>query len=204
MIIDLRDYTTSPGARDRLIERCEALFFPEQERLGATLVGSFRDADDPDRFVWLRGMPDLATRQRVLTEFYSDGEMWKANRDEVNTWIADSDNVLLVRPTSDLAPSATGTSIVGMYAHVEPVPLSPATIAQLNDEVSTAIAVSGGRLLVTLATDPSENNYPRHPIRSGEFGLVWFATFEPDRYRPLGLRSVEVRRLLPTPRSRMR
>ena len=57
MIIDLRDYTTNPGMRDALIERCESLFFPEQERLGATIVGLFRDAADENRYVWLRAAP---------------------------------------------------------------------------------------------------------------------------------------------------
>lgn len=56
MIIDLRDYTTAPEKRDLLIERCEREFFPEQTRLGARFIGVFRDADNPDRFVWLRGI----------------------------------------------------------------------------------------------------------------------------------------------------
>lgn len=202
MIIDLRDYTTTPGVRDQLIERCEMLLFDEQTRLGATFLGTFRDADDPDRFVWLRGMPDMVTRQRILTAFYSDGEMWQANRDEVNSWIVDSDNVLLVRPVSDWASPATGRSVVGMYTYVRPEPLADAV--QLQRDVAAAIAAAGGRLLVTLATDSSENNYPRHPIRTGEFGLVWFATFEPDYYRSLRFPAVETRRLLPTVRSWLR
>jgi len=202
MIIDLRDYTTAPGMRDRLIERCETLLFAEQERLGATLLGTFRDADDPNRFVWLRGAPDLAARQRILTAFYTDGEMWKANRDEVNPWIVNSDNVLLVRAISDWAPRSSGPSVVGLYTRLGREPLAAAD--ELRREVETAIAAAGGRLLVTLATDPSENNYPRHPIRTGESGLIWFAGFDPDRIRSLGLSLVEERRLLPTERSRLR
>ncbi len=153
MIVDLRDYRTAPGARDRLIERCEAVFFPEQERLGATFLGQFRDAGDPDRFVWLRGMPDLPTRRQVLTAFYVEGPLWQAQRQEVNAWIAE-------------------------------------------------VAAAGGRLLATLATDPSPNNFPRHPIREGEHGLVWLATFagSPD----LELDGVAQRRLLPTAGSRLR
>ena len=56
MIIDLRDYTTTTGKRDLLIDRCESLLFDEQIQLGAKLLGIFRDAENPDRFVWLRGM----------------------------------------------------------------------------------------------------------------------------------------------------
>lgn len=202
MIIDLRDYTTAPGARDRLIERCETLLFDEQTRLGATFLGTFRDADNPDRFVWLRGMPDMAARQRILTTFYTDGEMWQANRDEVNAWIVDSDNVLLVRPVSEWALPASGESVVGMYTYLRPEPLTDDTT--LRRDVATAVDAAGGRLLVTLATDPSENNYLRHPIRTGEFGLIWFASFEPDRYHSLMLPSLEARRLQPTARSWLR
>ena len=192
MIIDLRDYTTTPGNRDRLIEQCERLFFPEQERLGATILGVFRDGDDPNRFVWLRAMPDMETRKRVLTEFYTDGTLWREHRDEVNSWIADSDNVLLVRPVGEIGPPATGESIVGMYARIG----EARTGNEASGTVPDAIAAAAGRLLVTLVIDPAENNYPRHPIREGLRGYVWLATFAPNA-------EVE-RRLLPTPTSRLR
>src|SRR5262249_49720612 len=194
--------TSSAGARDRLIERAEEMLFPEQERLGARFVGSFRDARSPVRFVWLRAMPDLPTRQRVLTALYSDGDMWRAPPDEGHNWIADSDDVLLVRPISEWAPPATGPSVVGMYGHLERRPLSPGAADGLARDVAAAVAAAGGRLLVTLATDPAENNYPRHPIRTGEHGLIWLATFA--TYRPLELSSVEQRELSPTAGSRLR
>lgn len=202
MIIDLRDYTTAVGARELLIERCETLLFDEQVRLGASFPGIFRDADNAERFVWLRAAPDLAARQRILTSFYSEGALWKANRDEVNQWIVDSDNVLLVRPISAWAPPATGSSLVVMYSYLRRAPHMVS--AELQREVAEAISAAGGRLLVTLATDPSENNYPRHPIRTGESGLVWFANFAPEWYRSLGLPSLQERRLVPTARSSMR
>ncbi len=107
MIIDPRDYTLKPNTRDQFIERCETLLFPEQKRLGATILGTFRDANNPNSIVWLRAMPDMAERKRILTAFYSKGEVWKANRREVNSWIVDSNNVLLVKPVSDLMTPTT-------------------------------------------------------------------------------------------------
>lgn len=202
MIIDLRDYTLKPNTRDRFVERCEAVIFPEQERLGATILGMFCDADDQDRIVWLRAMPNMAERQRILTAFYAEGEVWRANHHEVNSWLVDSHNVLLVRPVSDVMPSATDDSIVAMYNRLSQEP--PTAAAEERDDIAHTISKSGGRLVVKLATDPSENNYPRHPIRTGEFGFVWFATFEPELYQPFGLASVEERKLLPTQQSRMR
>ena len=202
MIIDLRDYTLTAGTRDRLIERCETLFFPEQERLGARLIGAFRDADDPTRFVWLRGMLDLVTRQRVLTEFYVEGAMWQEHRDEVNRWIVDSDNVLLVRAISEWMPPAKGDSVVGMYTYLRREPLAAPEAAALDLELDAAIAKAGGRRLVTLTTDPVDNNFPRHPIRTGECGLVWLATYAAYSRLPIGF--VEQRRLVPTRTSRLR
>ncbi len=202
MIVDLRDYTLTPGCRDRMIEFFERVALDEQERLGATMLGSFLDADDPNRWVWLRACPDLDARKRILTAFYTDGALWKERRDEVNRWIVDSDNVLLLRPRSELAPPAQGDTTVGMYTHLGSAP--PADATALDRDVRAAIAAAGGRPLVTFATDPAENNYPRHPIREGEHGLGWFATFAADRHRPLALASVAQRRLLPSATSRMR
>ena len=202
MIIDLRDYTTAPGARDALIERCENLFFPEQTRLGARFLGVFRDAEDANRFVWLRAMPDLDIRQRVLTAFYSDGELWKSQRDEVNGWIADSDNVLLLRAVSGWARNDAAQSLVAMYTCVSREPLAD-TVSLLRN-VASEIERLGGTLLVTMATDPSDNNYPRHAIRTGETGLVWFASFAAGADCALRVDGIVQRRLLPTGQSWMR
>ena len=91
-----------------------------------------------------------------------------------------------------------------MYTHVGRSPLTTAASAALQGAVAAAIADAGGRPLVTFATDAAPNNYPRHPIREGEHGLVWFATFAADRHRPLALASVAQRRLLPAATSRLR
>ena len=37
-----------------------------------TLVGQFRDLDNPDRFVWLRGFADMTTRAQALERFMAD------------------------------------------------------------------------------------------------------------------------------------
>lgn len=203
MIVDVRDYRMVPGKLDLLLERFEDLFLDEQERLGAQILAIFRDAEDPDRFVWLRGMPDMATRQRVLTDFYVNGEMWREHRDAVNTWLVDSDDVLLVRPLTPWGTPATGPSAVGMYTVVAKEPLTAARTAELERQVPAAVEAAGGRMLVTLATTPLENNFPRHPIRTGEYGLLWFATFPTARRLDLDA-SVVQRQLTPTPRSKMR
>src|SRR6201999_3240485 len=109
MILELRRYTLKPGQRDVLIALFEREFVESQEACGIALPGLFRDLGNPDRFVWLRGFPDMESRARSLAAFYG-GPVWKAHREAANATMIDSDNVLLLRPAwsgSDFAPAAT-------------------------------------------------------------------------------------------------
>ena len=53
-IVELRQYTLHPGQRDVLISLFDRALVESQEELGMTILGQFRDLDNPDRFVWLR------------------------------------------------------------------------------------------------------------------------------------------------------
>ncbi len=55
------------------------------------VIGQFRDLDDPNRFVWLRGFRDMASRAKGLQDFYG-GPVWKAHREVANSAMIDSDN----------------------------------------------------------------------------------------------------------------
>lgn len=190
MIVDLRDYTTTHGNRDRLIERCERVLFPVQEKMGARILGLFRDAEDPDRFVWLRAMPDMPTRKRVLTAFYTNGDLWKAQRAEVNRWIANSDDVLLLTPLGKPRFRRAKNSVVIMYQ-------------ALGAKAPRTIAVGAGKMVLAAKIARVKNNYPRHPVREGESGRVWFVSYEGEPPE-IELPGVTARRLLPTRTSRLR
>src|SRR5437773_842113 len=69
-IVELRQYTLHPGKRDVLIDLFDREFVESQEALGMKVIGQFRDLDDPDRFVWLRGFRDMASRAKALQDFY--------------------------------------------------------------------------------------------------------------------------------------
>ena len=96
-IVELRQYTLHQRQRDMLIELFERAFIEPQQAVGITVIGQFRDLEDPDRFVWLRGFPDMDTRLAALQAFYS-GPVWQKYRDVANATMVDSDNVLLLRP----------------------------------------------------------------------------------------------------------
>jgi len=235
-IVELRQYTLLPGKRDGLIDIFERDFIEEQEALGMEVIGHFRDLDDPDRFVWLRGFPDMPRRATATVAFYA-GAVWAKNRDAVNATLVDTDDVLLLHP----ADSASGYPTDGDRPPVGttdvPACLMVATICQLDPAMeddfpaffaramAPALTEAGATILASYATEHSPNNYPRLPIREGEHVFVWFARFADDaayeRHRATLAQSLrwsddiaaalaqrldgapEVRRLVPTARSRM-
>ncbi len=96
-VVELRQYTLHPGRRDELVALFEDVFLDGQAAAGIDVIGHFRDADDPDRFVWLRRFDSMKARADALARFY-DGPLWRAHRDAANATMRDSDNVLLLRP----------------------------------------------------------------------------------------------------------
>src|SRR6476660_8067323 len=101
-IVELRQYQHVAGKRDDLIALFEREFIEEQERLGMVILGQFRDLDDPDRFVWLRGFPDMVRRAEALHAFYT-GPAWRAYSGRANATMVSVDNVLLLRPADAYA-----------------------------------------------------------------------------------------------------
>src|SRR5262249_4738210 len=98
-VVELRQYTLVIGQRETLIALFEREFIETQEATGMTVIGQFRDLNNPDRFVWLRGFADMTSRARQLEEFYG-GPVWKAHREVANATMINSDDVLLLRPAS--------------------------------------------------------------------------------------------------------
>jgi NIPSNAP len=214
-ILELRQYTLHPGQRDVLIELFEREFVESQEAAGMSVLGQFRDLDDADRFVWLRGFPDMPARAAALASFYG-GPVWKAHRDRANATMVDSSDVLLLRPVD----AASGFDLTG--AARPPVgagprdssPLVTATICHLDAPLDERLrpALSGPHLLGCFETEPAENTFPALPVRTGENVFVWFSSFaDAAEYRSYqsyldGLADllpprVEWLSLSPTPRS---
>src|SRR2546429_3687655 len=92
-IVELRQYTLYPGKRDVLIDLFDREFIEPQEAIRIRVIGQFRNVDDPDRFVWLRGFRDMASRAKALQNFYG-GPGWRASRGSAHATIAYSDTIL--------------------------------------------------------------------------------------------------------------
>ena len=184
-IVELRQYTLHRGQRDVLIALFESAFIEPQNEVGARLIGQFRDLDDPDRFVWLRGFESMPARAAALAAFYG-GPVWKANRAAANATIVDSDNVLLLHPLHagegfDLPAAATvarGGLVAATIHYVDPG-LASAFADFFAAHLQARIEAHGATLLAVLVSETSANTFPGLPVRSGDHALIWFARF-PD------------------------
>lgn len=225
-VVELRQYTLHPGQRDVLIDLFSREFVESQEAVGATIIGQFRDLDDPDRYVWLRGFAGMEARKAALEAFYY-GPLWQANRDAANATIVDNDDVLLLKPLTagggfplrDRGPiGATGAGrgivVAGVHALSgadDPLP------GRFVSELAPRMTEAGITPVTTLVTEHAANTFPRLPVREGETVLVWFAVCpgraaadsalararaEP-RLAALFDRPLQILRLEPTARSRL-
>ncbi len=188
-IVELRQYTLHPGQRDLLIELFDREFVETQEACGATILGQFRDLDNPDRFVWLRGFDTMPARAEALAQFYG-GSAWKAHSAEANATMIDSDNVLLLRPVSAMhgfpAPQAsrapvtaveTPPSIIVATIYYDDRPFDADFLHFFDDRLRPALAAAGIVPLAYFSTEYAENTFPALPVRTGEHVFVWFARF---------------------------
>ena len=187
-VVELRRYTLHPGRRDTLIDLFEREFVETQEACGMRLLGQFREIDDDDRFVWLRGFADMDSRAHALAAFYG-GPVWKAHREAANATMIDSDDVLLLRP---LLPGSGLAATAARAAFGEPVRASglvTATIWHLSAPVDAALAATiarsimpalreaGARVLATYTSEYAGNTFPALPVREGEHVLACLCAF---------------------------
>ena len=199
-IVELREYTLHPGQRENLIELFDREFVETQEALGIHVIAQFRDVDRPDRFVWLRGFPDMDARLASLSAFYG-GPVWDAHKDAANATMIDSDNVLLLRPARPgsgfVHPPERSRDDIAEPGHAYSIRVRPRLDVPMTDEV-------GGELLADLVTEPSANTYPRLPIREGEdvSVTVWRLPAVDAPGNPGDAESLTMR-LLPTSRSEL-
>jgi hypothetical protein len=188
-VLELRQYTLHRGQRDTLIDLFERRFVEPQEACGLRVVGTFRDLDDPDRFVWLRDFPDMAARADALGAFYG-GPVWREHREAANATMVDSDDVHLLRPLGPrdgFGPLPARPSFDALLR--EPAGLLTATLCTLREPPGAALAAAFdelvrplwddacGRLLACFATEPAPNNFPRLPVHEGRPVIAWFSRF---------------------------
>jgi hypothetical protein len=176
------------GARGALVELFERHLIEPQEAVGIRVGGTFCDLEDPDRFVWFREFPDMDARRRSLEAFYF-GPVWREYREAANATMLDSDNVLLLRPTS---PPHPGSPPAGPRPPADSVPLTDEQVVvgvweYPSDErftawlATTAFSALEDVLATEVAawqTEPAPSTFPALPVRDTN-AFVWSASF-PD------------------------
>jgi hypothetical protein len=184
-VVELRQYTLNPGRRDDLISLFDRHFVETQEAEGMRIIGQFRDANDPDRFVWVRGFRDMDSRKNALQAFYT-GPTWKAHREAANATMIDSDNVLLLRPvtpdsgfmlpeerppvTAMKVPPSKIVATIYLLASV-----ADATFAQFFDtSLAPAMRAAGAEPIARFQTEYAVNTFPALPVRDVS-AFIWFA-----------------------------
>ena len=76
MIIEMRTYRTKPGMRGEFLEIFRTRSLPAHQQIGMKILGPFLSVEDPDVFFFMRGFPNLESREPMKAQFY-EGELWK-------------------------------------------------------------------------------------------------------------------------------
>jgi NIPSNAP len=195
-VVELRRYTLHPGRRDDLVRLFEREFVETQQALGLQVLATFIDPARPDTFVWLRGFASMAERLQGLQAFYG-GPVWQRHRDEANATMIDSDDVLLLRPITPW-PLIQAASPSGHWHLLVCALREPA-----DDALRAALRGLPG---IWLDSEPSENDFPRLPVRSGSWllGLAPTPPGLPPALQACLYQPAERLALTPTPRSHLR
>jgi len=95
MIIEMRTYKTKPGKRSEFLEIFRSKSIPAHADIGMKILGPFLSIEDPDTFFFMRGFPDVASREPMKAKFY-EGALWKRELENVLMPMLDKYDVALV------------------------------------------------------------------------------------------------------------
>lgn len=91
----MRTYKLKPGTRAKFLEIFQTKSMPAHAKIGMKIAGPFLSLDDPDTLFWMRGFPDLASREPMKAQFY-EGELWKGELENVLMLMIEKYDVVLV------------------------------------------------------------------------------------------------------------
>jgi len=101
MIIEMRTYKTKPGKRAEFLDVFRSKSMPAHNEIGMKILGPFLSVEDPDTFFFMRGFPDLPSREPMKAKFY-EGELWKRELESVLMPMLDRYDVVLVEDPEEL------------------------------------------------------------------------------------------------------
>src|SRR5512142_2551338 len=95
MIIEMRTYKLKPGCRERFLDIFRTKSMPAHDEIGMKILGPFLAIEDADTFFFMRGFPDLQSREPMKAKFY-EGELWKRELESVLMPMIEKYDVVLV------------------------------------------------------------------------------------------------------------
>ncbi len=101
MIIEMRTYQTRPGRRSEFLEIFRRKSIPAHAEIGMRILGPFLSVEDDDTFFFMRGFPDLASREPMKAKFY-EGELWKNELESVLMPMLEKYEAVVVEDTDSL------------------------------------------------------------------------------------------------------
>lgn len=100
-IVEMRTYKTKPGRRSEFLDVFRSKSAPAHAEIGMKVLGPFLSIEDPDTFFFMRGFPDLASRDPMKARFY-EGELWKKDLEHVLLPMLERYDVVLVEDPDGL------------------------------------------------------------------------------------------------------
>ncbi|WP_049761864.1 NIPSNAP family protein [Candidatus Korobacter versatilis] len=76
MIVELRTYRLKAGCCEAFLEAFRAKSMPAHAEIGMKIAGPWVSLEEPDTFFFMRGFPDMESREPMKAKFY-EGELWK-------------------------------------------------------------------------------------------------------------------------------
>jgi hypothetical protein len=101
MIVEMRTYKTKAGCRSGFLEIFRSKSIPAHREIGMKILGPFLSVEDPDTFFFMRGFPDLRSREPMKAKFY-EGELWKSELENVLMPMLETYSVVVVDDSDGL------------------------------------------------------------------------------------------------------
>jgi len=95
MIVEMRTYKLKPGKRSEFLEIFRSKSMPAHAEIGMKILGPFLSIEDPDLFFFMRGFPDLDSREPMKARFY-EGALWKNELEHLLMPMIEKYDVVLV------------------------------------------------------------------------------------------------------------
>ncbi len=95
MIIEMRTYKLKPGKRAAFLQIFRSKSMPAHAEIGMKILGPWLSIEDPDTFFFMRGFPDLTSREPMKAKFY-EGDLWKSELEQMLMPMIERYDVVLV------------------------------------------------------------------------------------------------------------